>query len=197
MNLKISLLTLSAVAASIVVLPAQAGVLTTTKNVGGNISTAAYRIEGLTVGTLTYDVDFKHGEFNTIFPTGSQQYFNDDADVIGEAIVAALNGAGAVHVINRISAMPDVFGENAVNQFQIPIALGQNNNENFLSICEIGGVLTMACHPEPRSMGGSLMYAKLSAATAASSNTPVPTPALMPGLLGMGLATLRKKQAVA
>jgi hypothetical protein len=203
-----------------------ATVFGTTSNVGGTITpAAAYRIAGLNVTdgsvTTSYDVDFEYGEFNTIFPAATPQvnprYFAN-ADQVGEAIVAALRNPTSL-IVNGISVTPissitrvidrlnnssnpntfsatDSFSREVVNQFEIPISPAVNGGENFLSICEVGGVLTMACTQESRGINGLLMYAKFTPTgiTPTPGDPSVPTPALIPGLLGMGLAALRKKK---
>jgi hypothetical protein len=199
-----------ATALSLAALPAQAAsVFSTTSNVGGNVEpAAAYRIEGLTVGSTTYNVDFEHGEFINIFPSAPQYFAN--ADAVGEAIVSALrtptalfvNGVATTpivpitRVIDQLTLSPDAtFGRDVVAQFHIPLSPPLTSGGNhFLSVCEVGGVLTTACGDQPRDLNGQLMYAKFSAADpGGGGTTPVPTPALLPGLLGMGAAMLRRR----
>ncbi len=211
MKVNMALGFLGTVAVSAIVLPAQAATVhRTTVNVGGTITTAAYQITGLDVSGTLYTVDFDHGEFTTVFPATSTQYFGGLADQVREAIVSALNGQGIGSVVERLTigtaATPATYGQDILSQFEIPIAVGQNNGENSLAICNVGGAFNAACASEPRGINGPLMYAKFTATGSTTvpttgpttgPNPSIPTPALIPGLLGMGLTAMRKQQRAA
>jgi hypothetical protein len=207
-----------AAAASVFALPAQAAtVFSTTTNVGGTVSAAAYQIQALSVGTSTYTVDFNHGIFDAspetnpndssvykgILPTLSSgaALTAADAQTIGKAIVDALNAAGVVSVVERINPAP-TYGRDIVNQFYIPFVTNPNlgqASENLVAFCTIANpYLTGPNSPcdatQSLSKTANVMYATF---TAVPNSTAVPTPALLPGLVGLSLAALRKKQQVA
>jgi hypothetical protein len=197
MKVNFSLVLLGAVAASAIALPAQAAtVRTTNTNVGGNVEpVAAYRVEGVAFDGVTYNVDFDHGSFNEVY--NPAQYFGASlATGLGNAIITALNAANVTRVVEQIGI--NTYGQDIKTEFYIPIAapVGVGAADNRVAFCTIPTICNSDRFQNPN---GPVMYAKFSAATTPpdTGTTPVPTPALIPGLLGMGLAAMRKKQQAA
>jgi hypothetical protein len=217
MKVNISLVFLGAVAASAIALPAQAAVLTTTTNVGGTVTTAAYQVTGVTVSAApatTFTIDFDHGIFaptpagvtannkttvyNGILPTlpSGAALTAVSAKAFGDAILAELRAAGVSSLVEKTSNTP-TFGQDIKQQFYIPYAVGPNGpGENRVAYCDANSAIGITnCNIDLiQNVTGEVMYAKF---TPATGTVPVPTPALIPGLLGMGLAAMRKKKQAA
>jgi hypothetical protein len=187
MNVNFSLAAVLSVAASAVfALPAQAGVLITPTNAGGSVGDpgAAYGIDGLEVDGTTYDVRFNFGSFYGL-------YGNPPA--AGDAILAALSGQSITKLVEANVAS---YGSNILSNFYIPeFSTGQNPNQATFLNCVTGAT---ACSTTPNyrdpSQSDSVLFAQF---TAVPNTTAVPTPALLPGLMGLGLAALRKKKLAA
>jgi hypothetical protein len=151
-------------------------------------------INALQVGSTTYNVQFSNANFTSLFgpetppstlPTFWQSESGASAAAAAVAINAVLNGGefGSVFLGNAAS-------------YLIPYNLvpGQGNSENVQAVLGsqnsvpawISGLTTA-----PRNGGGNQpVYAVFSQVP----STAIPTPALLPGLIGMGVATLRKKK---
>jgi hypothetical protein len=209
MKVNIALVFLGAVTASAIALPAQAA----TVNKTTSTSTIATSITGVDVGGTLYNIDFDKRAFTTVYaglinttpddrnvlplpggtpdPTaaGDLQRFNL-AKNLGNAILVALNAEGITQIFDATA------GSNNLTQFYIPYTKNTNTgqtSENLVAICVVPG--TVACTGQSFSNTDNLMYAKW---TPATGNVPAaPTPALIPGLMGMGLAALRKKKQAA
>jgi hypothetical protein len=181
---------------------------------------AAYRIEGVSIaGSSTlYNVDFNHGTFesSSVTDPNDSSVYNDilptlppaisltetaaqRANRIGSGILSALQTAGIGHVIERTSST--TFGRDIVREFFIPFAQRTDPgqlSDNLVAFCTIP-LPPQAPNPcdtttQFKNKNANIMYATF---TAANSGPNIPTPALIPGLLGMGLAAMRKKQQAA
>jgi hypothetical protein len=198
---------LGAAAASVFALPAQAATVKATA-IGGSTSTsyAAYRVEGVTYNEVTYNVDFDHGTFDVLYGAGAPRFDPAFANGIGNAILTALAAPTSLFVdtmskplapitqlIDGLSNTPAGFGTDVKSQFYIPIikspSIG-NGVDNTAFCVTSNPVSATNCGTTPQDVGGAVMYAKWEVVP----NDTVPTPALLPGLLGLGLAALRKKQ---
>lgn len=199
MNVNFSLAAVLSVAASAVfALPAQAGVLITPTNAGGSVGDpgAAYGIDGLEVDGTTYDVRFNFGSFYGLYgnPPAAGTYAGDPlAPHMGDAILAALSGQSITKLVEANVAS---YGSNILSNFYIPeFSTGQNPNQATFLNCVTGAT---ACSTTPNyrdpSQSDSVLFAQF---TAVPNTTAVPTPALLPGLMGLGLAALRKKKLAA
>ena len=174
-------------------LPAQAAsVLTTNQNAGGTIATSAYGIDGLVVGTNSYDVRFNYGSFSALYgnPVPSSAYAGSLASDLGNAIVAELQALGIQQVVS--DNLTD-FGTHVLSEFFIPQSeMGQNPNQALFAHC-FTTQASPACNDENRdpSQNDSVLFAQF---TTAAAPAPIPTPALLPGLLGMGATILRRRK---
>ncbi|NJN49340.1 MAG: PTPA-CTERM sorting domain-containing protein [Alkalinema sp. RL_2_19] len=190
------------VAVAIAAIPAQAATVktTTTPPGGGTIANSAYAIDNLEVTvdgvTSTYNVDFEFGPF-TGTPNGVYNppvaFGLNDALGRGNAILTAISEYAPA--VSQFVDNTPIFGTNTPSQVYIPIALASvtvgNNVDNQVAICSIGGICDVNQFQNPN---GNVMYAKFTEVT--GGNTAIPTPAMIPGLIGMGAATLRRKKRV-
>jgi hypothetical protein len=206
MKVNISLVFLGAVAASTIALPAQAATVKTTEFTLGNtpMSAAAYAIDGVDVpGIGTYNVTFEYGTRASVYGLPTPEYPN--ADAIGNAIVKALkdNVGGAISLLTD-RTLPNL-ADNILTDFYIPksntlptslgLPLDQQNSNRFVANCYAGTLNSCIDLQRSATQDDKLMYAKFSPI---AGNVPqAPTPALIPGLLGMGLAAMRKKKQAA
>jgi hypothetical protein len=203
MKVNISLVFLGAVAASTIALPAQAATVKTTEFTLGNtpMSAAAYAIDGVDVpGVGTYNVTFEYGTRASVYGLPTPEYPN--ADAIGNAIISALKSVSISLITDR--TLPDL-NNNTPTDFYIPKSntlLGspglppdQQNNNRLVANCYTGTLNSCIDLQRSATQDDKLMYAKFSPI---AGNVPqAPTPALIPGLLGMGLAAMRKKKQAA
>jgi hypothetical protein len=221
MKVNISLVFLGAVAASAIALPAEAAIFTTpsgasvaVNSIDGSTALSeqgAYKITNLQVNYVTdpsksglYNIDFNFGSFFGLYgtPAGTQPApgaYTDPtlpypvaagfADSLGSAIELALSQVSVVKIFN---------GGGVKQEFYIPKAFAaQNSNQDTFLKCvtTTGG----ACNNEnisPESFN-NVYFAQYTKTGDIPTGNNVPTPALIPGLLGMGLAALRKKQQAA
>lgn len=200
-NFAIKAVVLGIAAAFPYVTPAQAASIstTTTKNNGTEtISPAAFRIENLEApsgSSSFYNISFKFGDFNTIY-AGNPNPFSEDQSFssnLGNAIISTLTGT-ANQVIS--DSPPGFTIGGTFGNFLLPVsALGSDSNDSFLD-CALGGTCNLVQRADTQRNGDNLIYATYVASSASPSGggTAIPTPAMIPGLLGMGWATLRKKQ---
>jgi hypothetical protein len=208
MKVNISLVVLGAVAASAIALPAQAATFVT-QQIGTNPADIAYtKINDLTVNGANYNVSFNFGSFFSVYGGGSQppnSAYTDPAlspyplpagfgDALGAAIVNALPNGAKILAANIANG-----GSNVQTEFYIPKSLAaQNPNQDTFIQCFTTNDF---CKQENVSDGNNPQNVYFAQYTPATGNpatgTPVPTPALIPGLLGMGLAAMRKKQQAA
>lgn len=190
-------LTLLGVAASAAIaLPAQAAtVKTTTTNGGGTLGgPAAYRIEGLAVDGMNYDVSFNYGSFYGLYgnPPAPGTYAGNFADSLGLAILTAL---GAQAVTQLVPANITGFGPNVLTEFFIPKSeIGQNPNQDTFLQCFTSRGDCPIQNRDPAQNDSVLFAQFVPSTTTPGGATDIPTPALLPGLVGMGLAALRKKR---
>jgi hypothetical protein len=193
MKVNISLVLLGAVAASAIALPAQAGVLTTTPT-----SNIAYAITDLDVGGTSYNVSFKLGTFDNVYSGIANPFPTPEnfANQLGTSILGVLSG-------KQLTSNVAGFGAGIYETFFIPKSPnGMNPGQDlFLECFTMNG---NGCPQRDRSdsqrASDSVLYAtyQISSSTTPTSPPPaIPTPALIPGLLGMGLAAMRKKQQAA
>jgi hypothetical protein len=212
MKVNISLVIFGAVAVSAIALPAEAAAVfgtdkkTPTDTFGP--PAAAYRVDGVIYNGLSYNVYFDHGSFNDLYGVGASRFDPAFANGIGTEILAALANTTEISVEGRSRNIPSritqlidgwdnalaVFGPNfgpdLKSQFYIPItpATGSVDNTAFCTVLQ-------TCNTTPQNENGPVLYARWGEPTPVNPGDPsVPTPALIPGLLGMGLAALRKKQ---
>jgi hypothetical protein len=202
MRIQISALVLGAVAASAIALPAQAAtVKTTTTNVGGDLGgPAAYRIEGLNVGGTNYDVNFDYGSFYGLYgnPPAPSSYAGAFADQLGAAILGAL---GSVPVTKLVAANVTGFGTNVLTEFFIPKSeIGQNPNQDTFLQCFTSSGTCPIQNRDP-AQNDSVLFARFAPAAVTGGGggggAAIPTPALLPGLIGMGWTAMRKKRQTA
>jgi hypothetical protein len=182
---------------------------------------AAYRIEGVSVSGVSgvsYNIDFDYGKYETLYSSGLPSLPGATstttdlqkatlANNLGVAILAALANPTALFVdgasetptsITRLidqltsNPPPGTFADQVLNPFQIPFAQKPNPGgttiENFVAICTVPG--STCDTTQSKNINDNLIYARFTEVP----TTAVPTPALIPGLLGLGLAALRKKQ---
>jgi hypothetical protein len=210
MKVNFSLAAILGVAASAVfVLPAQAGVLVTSTNAGGSVGDpgAAYGIDGLEVNGTTYNVRFNFGTFNALYASSSASAYAGAplGPNLGIKILEALSGQ-----FNGIPSGPSIpklvganvtgYGTNILTNFYIPeFNTGPNLGQSTFLSCVVGAT---ACadpsnyFPDSNQLATDpILFAQF--IPVASSATAVPTPALLPGLMGLGLAALRKKKQAA
>jgi hypothetical protein len=143
-------------------------------------------LNGLLVGSTTYDIKFENANFNSLFdisgsPKPAPTFWGNQtgAEVAADAINSFLN-------TNSVAAT--AFLGNAVG-YLIPFASGSGNN--ITSIYSTGTPWSRAVANFAQNGGGNQpVYAVFSQVP----STAIPTPALLPGLIGMGVATLRKKK---
>jgi hypothetical protein len=209
MKVNISLVIFGAVAASAIALPAQAATVnsTTIPPGGGTIARSAFSIDNLLVGGNNYNVTFEYDTRANVYGLPTPEY-GAFADTIGEAIVRALRenpiGEGGP-ITSLIDSTPTVPGTNTVTEFYIPqsnndpddLLLPPNSNERLVTHCYTTFPLDAACGSDARSrtQDDVLMYAKFTpTGSTPTPGNPIPTPALIPGLMGMGLAARRKKK---
>jgi hypothetical protein len=196
MNVNFSLAAvLGVAAASMFALPAHAGVLTTPTNVSGTVGNGAFGVDNLLADGKTYNVKFNYGKFDVLYgnPSAPGSYAGDPfGPNMGIAILKALN-TYSPKVTSLVNANLASFGSSVLTNFYIPeFSTGQNGITQVVFLdCALGNT---ACTPTTRSANqngtDNLLYAQY---MEVPGNT-VPTPALLPGLLGLGLAALRKKQ---
>jgi hypothetical protein len=154
--------------------------------------------------------------YNGVFPTlppaiSATETPLQRANRIGAAILAVLatptslvnyDAAGNIttrtgsipsitQVIERINTIttPWTFGGQTPSELYIPVSDNPTSVEHLTAYCVIPGGCQEA--GTGRNPANDLMYAKFTPVTVTGT---VPTPALIPGLLGMGLAALRKKK---
>jgi hypothetical protein len=199
MKVNISTIIFGTVAISAIALPAQAAMVnrtTTNPNGGGTISAAAYSINGLDVtGFGTYDVTFKYGTYNNVFAGDPNSVAGTLATPLSNAILGILGQSDQViSTFANLTSGPQT-------SFFIPKALVQapNGNDVMLDCSTFSDSCTSGERAISQRGDDSVLFATWKTATvqAPTGSTPVPTPALIPGLLGMGLAALRKKQQAA
>jgi hypothetical protein len=212
MKVNISLVFLGAVAASTIALPAQAASLIP-QQIGSNTSDIGYTgINNLSVTylgtTSNYNINFKLGSFFGLYGGGNQPPdsaytdaqlpYNSQmlppmaaglGEILGAAIVAALPGGAKI-----VTAA----GTEVKTEFYIPKALAaQNGNQDTFLHCYTS---SDTCPPDfaDASTLKDVYFAQYTKTDNLPNNPPgVPTPALIPGLLGMGLAAMRKKKQAA
>jgi hypothetical protein len=209
MKVNISLVFLGAVAASAIALPAQAATVVNKTTVPaysinppnppGTVALSAYSVEGVVAGGNTYNVDFAFNTRTNLYGNPSIEY-GSFADTIGNQILLALN-TDLPKVAQLIDNDAPDQGRNTPTRFYIPKLNTRlnsaNQNERTVLVCVLGEASCTDTYPD-KNQNDALMYAKFSAATTPAPGTNgVPTPALIPGLLGMGLAAMRKKQQAA
>jgi hypothetical protein len=220
MKVNFSLVMLGAVAASAIALPAEAGVLTTSNAPNGSsIELSATGITGVTVGSTTYDLTFEYGMRTEVYGATTPEYgLVTNVDALGEAILAALRGPGGASSLIDSTPTASRFNDtNTLKDFYIPkfnqltgvalysaLPINQQNENRLLTQCFTADPNISpsdTCIDRTRSVGQDdpLMYVKLGASrpTTPGTDPSIPTPALIPGLLGMGLAAMRKKQQAA
>jgi hypothetical protein len=150
-------------------------------------------IDALQVGTTTYDVDFNNANFTSLFgpqnpPNNLPTFWQDPsgAQTVANAINAFLTSSGQ---------FGSIFLGNAAT-YLIPYNLSGNGNNTTINVVSSSGnpwnaIVTTA----PQNGGGNQpVYAVF---TEVPTSTAVPTPALLPGLVGLGVAALRKKKQAA
>jgi hypothetical protein len=190
---------LGATAIAVTALPSQAATVktTTTNNNGtGIINPAAYRIEDLAVNGSNYNVSFKFGAFDTVYAGNPNPFSGSFADALGASILAALSGQAS-----QVIADVPGFTSGTFTTFFIPKSpIGTNpGQDTFLECFTANG---SGCSARDRSdsqrASDGVMYATFAPAAAApGGGTNIPTPALIPGLLGMGFTAWRKKRVTA
>jgi hypothetical protein len=147
----------------------------------GNLATGTITgINALQVDSTTYNVSFSNGSYNGTF--GTPTFLNNQA------------GAGsAVDAINSFLTSTGRFGNvflGNANIYRVPFALSNNLVQAFESSGQSSSnpwakiVVSNIALDDSKSV-----YAVFAAVPAAA----VPTPALLPGLIGMGVATLQKR----
>jgi opacity protein-like surface antigen len=188
MKVNISLVILGAVAASAIALPAQAAVLTTTP--GGSI---AYGITDLNVSGTPYNVSFKLGTFNDVYSGVANPFAGSFAEPLGAAIITALGG-------KQLTSNVTGFNTGIYETFFIPkSATGTNPDQDLFLECFTTGSNGCPARDRSDNQRGSdrVLYATYQVSSTTPTGNNIPTPALIPGLLGMGLAAMRKKQQAA
>lgn len=212
MMLKTTLAVATGVAvAALSALPSEAATVNATTNSNTILPSAAYQIQGLQVGGSSFTVDFKYGTFTNLFSGVYPDYSSlvtpasqiNGANAVSNAILSALNGPASFFVDGNVVSGPigrviDIANtSNVLSQFYVPIQIGQNgpgSNESLLSFCNSNGSSWTNCNTGTFGNNANHIYAKL---TPENHLTAVPTPALLPGLIGMGIAAVRKRKQVA
>lgn len=153
-------------------------------------------IDGLQIGDTIYDVRFNSGSFNSIFKlpgdSGSQTvptFFGNQTGA--NSAVNAINAFFNSAAINFGDLSGDGILGNVSTQYIIPFAAQASNNgfvDSALGIYQ-GTSWTL----------GSVFTAQRNASQTPSyvefiNSRPVPTPALLPGLIGLGWTALRKRK---
>jgi hypothetical protein len=187
---------LGAATSAAIALPAQAAtVKTTTTNAGGTLGDlAAYRIEGLAVDGTNYDVNFNYGSFYGLYgnPPVSGTYSGSFADSLGNAILSVLNSQS---ITKLVPANISGFGTNVLTEFFIPKSeVGQNPNQDTFLQCFTSSGDCPLQNRDPAQNDSVLFAQFVPSSTTPGGATDIPTPAMLPGLVGIGLAALRKKQ---
>jgi hypothetical protein len=185
---------LGVAAASMFALPAHAGVLTTPTNVGGTVGNGAFGVDNLLADGKTYNVKFNYGTFDVLYgnPSAPGSYAGDPfGPNMGIAILKALN-THSPKVTSLVNANLASFGSSVLTNFYIPeFPTGQNSNQVRFLECALGNAdCKIADRGANQNSDDKVLYAQYMEVP----KDTVPTPALLPGLLGLGLAALRKKQ---
>jgi hypothetical protein len=145
-------------------------------------------IDALQVGSTTYNVDFDNANFTSLFgpqnpPSTLPTFWQDPsgAQTVANAINAFLTSS---------SQFGSIFLGNAAS-YIIPYDLTGNGNNTVQAVLSSGNPWVASLATAPRNGGKNQpVYAVF----AEVPSTAVPTPALLPGLVGLGVAALRKKK---
>lgn len=155
-------------------------------------------IDALQIGDTVYDIRFRSGSFNSTFdnPAGAKPL----PTFLG-------NESGATAAVNAINAFFNSvnFGDNAgppadgilgnvSPQYLIPFLADTLNNGNVTSkvgVYSSGNWILGSNLLDQRNASQTASYVEFTNARA------IPTPALLPGVIGVGLGLLRKRQQLA
>ncbi|MEA5464869.1 PTPA-CTERM sorting domain-containing protein [Leptothoe sp. PORK10 BA2] len=160
--------------------PAQAFSLT--KNSSGQVVS----IRDLDVGGEAFDVSFARGSFDDLFPVASGSGF---VNFLGNPAGAESAAAAIINALGLDSVLAAQSSSitNRSDVFYVPFSRGVPTASVFQFF---GDPLGLNSVDENRrgntARSESLVFAQFSPAA-------VPTPALLPGLIGMGVAALRKR----
>jgi hypothetical protein len=158
---------------------AEAATLVT--NGGGDV----LGIEDLLVGTTTYDVDFKNANYQNLFEAQGEPNLFLGNQTGAQTAAAAINA-----FLTSSLQFGSIFLGNA-SSYLIPYALNGNTVNAVLSS---GNPWIASLSTAPKNGGGNQpVYAVFTEVP----STAVPTPALLPGLVGLSVAALRKKKQAA
>jgi hypothetical protein len=110
-------------------------------------------------------------------------------DSLGLSMVSGVANGGAVLINEGIFAGNTQVG----SLFTFDTAIGQKKSD-FTLLSQAAKQVKVQKAIQINGGNGAFSIASLSIVNQAANATPVPTPAILPGLIGMGLATLRRKQ---
>lgn len=199
----------SSIALSCIALPAEAASVVRSTKFSDQTNEAAYAIEGLVIDGTSYDVTFNKGTFFELYgnPVRTGTYSGSNAEKFGQGILTALVAKGIDSLVGE-NLLPNNSG--IFQNFYIPKSeSGPNPGQHLLlecftvqSLCPnespvIGGILDPNNRASDPSNSGSVIFAQFAVSPGAPGGggpTAVPTPALLPGLLGMGATVLRRKK---
>jgi hypothetical protein len=165
---------------------------TLVQNGGGTVT----GINGLTIGTSSYNVDFNNANFTSLFgSTGTSPQ-----PTFWQNQTGAQDAANAINsFLTGQNQLGNIFLGNA-NSYLVAFNLIPPSKGNGPGT--VAGIKGLSGNPwtssfvddVPQNGGGNQpVYAVFSAVPP----TAIPTPALLPGLIGMGLAAMRKKKQAA
>ncbi len=147
---------------------------------------------GLTVGTKTYDVEFWYDDDGRTSYDDVESQLGmfevtslPEAEEVRDAIIDQVPLAIIDPILTPIGGRMDGF-------FRVPFALGSNDTYRFTNAQVLGtGGIGVSGNGSTRQ---NQLFNSTFVNLIGTTPTPVPTPALLPGLLGMGIATLRKRK---
>lgn len=164
-------------------------------------------VTGLNVNGTIFDVDFASQNFNGAFngSTGDPFFLTSpnpetDATAAASALIAVLNDQANGFVNNPNSTFADGARTGFLIPFLTTVVQGQGpNNDTVTSIVGIFDSVNGIVNPS-----GNLLFGQVDAGAQAFSyavftvdedaTAAIPTPALLPGLLGFGMSIVRKRK---
>ena len=173
---------------------------TVIKNSGGDVTA----INGLDVQGTNYNVRFSSTRYNALFEgTGlTPTFLGNETGALAavNAIVAAFNAVSPIPSgivdpnLPVFGAQPFVFVPFAKDPTQFAFLGGLVSYKQGTYNNPTQGWITQ---PFTISQGGDIGTSQIAIFTANASPSPIPTPALLPSLVGFGVAALRRKQQMA
>jgi hypothetical protein len=144
-------------------------------------------ITGLDISGLLYDVKFAPANYNGTFNGKPDPTFLGNETGATNAVNAIVSFFNAQNV--ESGAFPS-----SPDTFYVPFAVAGDKAQDLVSVIVGSYSNPNWIRSGPLSNGDTERRDQLNYAVFTASSTAIPTPALLPGLIGMGITALRKKK---